>query len=106
LLAVNIAVAVSSSDSTTVPAAQLFVGFSVVAENAEYEECHTTTADAATPATALPIPIRRVARVRSRVMLGTSVSSQVMRRRSVSPSPRSSRRFWFPVTESAEGLRT
>ena len=41
LVAVNIAVLLSSSESATVPAVQLLVGLAVVAENAEYDDCQT-----------------------------------------------------------------
>ena len=48
LVAVNIAVLLSSSDSATVPADQLLVGLAVVAENAEYDDCQTMPPEAST----------------------------------------------------------
>src|SRR5262245_56233963 len=48
LEAVNIAVLESSSESATVPAVQLLVGFEVVAENAEYDDCQTRPPEAST----------------------------------------------------------
>src|SRR6478752_955759 len=41
LLALNIAVFVSSSARATLPVAQLLVGLAVVAEKAEYDACQT-----------------------------------------------------------------
>src|ERR1700712_3822909 len=48
LVAVNIAVLLSSSERATVPADQLLVGLAVVAENAEYDDCQTIPPEATT----------------------------------------------------------
>jgi hypothetical protein len=66
LAAVNIAVPASSSVSATEPAAQLLVGLLVVAENAEYEACQTTAAEAAMPATPASALTTRTDRVPGR----------------------------------------
>src|SRR5690242_19019376 len=63
--ALNIAAPLSSSDSTTDPADQVLLGFAVVAENAEYDACHTSAADAATPATPATAPTTRADRTRT-----------------------------------------
>ena len=59
LLAVNSAVLLSSSESATVPAVQLLVGLTVVAENAEYDAAHTMPPEASRATGAAAAATRR-----------------------------------------------
>ncbi|GAB3494309.1 hypothetical protein GCM10027572_23020 [Flexivirga lutea] len=60
----------SSSDSWTLPADQLLVGFAVVAENAEYDACQTKAADTPRPASRAPTVATWAVRRRGREEAG------------------------------------
>src|SRR5579875_1471491 len=76
-VALNRAEFESSSDRLTVPADQLFVGFEVVDENAEYEACQTISAEPSRPAATVATPTIFAWREDGRTRVGAAWSDMV-----------------------------